>query len=195
MKICVFGAASDHIDKIYIQKVEELGEKMAKRGHSLVFGCGGTGVMGAVARGVKKGGGYIHGVVPSFFRDCGIEGLFEDCDMVTYTETMRERKAIMEDDADAFIVAPGGVGTLEELYEIITLKQLNRHDKAIVLFNIDDYYNSLQDFMVMSTERKFLTPHCLKLYEIFSDADKILDYLEAYVPNVIPFTQAKYDRK
>jgi hypothetical protein len=184
MKICVFGAASDHIEKIYIQKVE-------KRGHSHVFGAGGTGLMGAAARGVKRGGGYIHGVVPSFFKDAGIEGLFDECDKTTYTQSMRERKAIMEDDADAFIVVPGGVGTFEELYEIITLKQLNRHDKAIVLYNIDNYYDGLQSFMKMSADKKFLTPSCLKLYEVMNDADKILDYLENYVPNVIPFAKAK----
>jgi hypothetical protein len=191
MKICVFGAASEHIDKIYIEKVEELGQKMAERGHSLVFGAGGTGLMGAAARGVKKGGGYIHGVVPKFFKESGIEGLFADCDKTTYTDTMRERKAIMEDDADAFIVAPGGVGTFEELYEIVTLKQLNRHDKAIVIYNIQNYYDRLQDFMQLSADRKFITKSCLKLYEIMDDADKILDYIENYVPDVIPFAKAK----
>ena len=120
MKICVFGASSAHIDDKYIQVVEKLGEEMAKRGHSLVFGCGGTGLMGAAARGVKRGGGYIHGVVPTFFKQNGVEILFDECDKVTYTQTMRERKAIMEDDADAFIIVPGGVGTFEEFFEIVT---------------------------------------------------------------------------
>lgn len=133
MKICVFGASSAHIDDVYIKTVEELGEKMARRGHSLVFGAGGSGLMGAAARGVKRGGGHVHGVVPSFFKERGIEKLFEDCDELTITETMRERKAIMEDLADAFIITPGGVGTFEELFEVVTLKQLNRHDKAIAL--------------------------------------------------------------
>ena len=91
MKICVFGAASAHIDEIYIKTVEELGYKMAERGHSLVFGAGGTGLMGAAARGVKRGGGYIHGVVPSFFREKEIEQLYDKCDKMTYTDSMRER--------------------------------------------------------------------------------------------------------
>ena len=69
MKICIFGAASAHIDDIYIKAVEELGEELAKRGHSLVFGAGATGLMGAAARGFKRGGGYIHGVIPEFFRE------------------------------------------------------------------------------------------------------------------------------
>ena len=93
-----------------------------------------------------------------------MEQLFDECDKMTYTDTMRERKAIMEDDADAFIIVPGGVGTFEELYEIITLKQLNRHDKAIVFLNIEGYYDELEKFMPVAWERKFLTPSCLKLY-------------------------------
>lgn len=191
MKICVFGAASAHIDEIYIKTVEDLGEQMAKRGHSLVFGAGGTGLMGAAARGVKKGGGYIHGVVPSFFKDNEIEQLFDDCDKMTYTDTMRERKQIMEDDADAFIITPGGVGTFEELFEVVTLKQLNRHDKAIVFLNTEGYYDELEKFMHVACERKFITPSCLKLYEIRSTVDEVLDYLEAYVPNPVPFKKTK----
>ena len=139
MKICVFGASSAHIDQIYIKNVEELGEKLAKRGHSLVFGAGGTGLMGAAARGFKRGGGRIVGVVPTFFRDDGAEQLYGECDEVIYPETMRERKAIMEDLADIFVVVPGGIGTLEELFEVLTLKQLNRHHKGIVIDEINGY--------------------------------------------------------
>ncbi|MCM1438435.1 MAG: TIGR00730 family Rossman fold protein [Roseburia sp.] len=191
MKICVFGAASAHIDEVYIETVEELGYRMAKRGHSLVFGAGGSGLMGAAARGVTRGGGYIHGVVPEFFRDNEIEQLYGKCDKMTYTQTMRERKQIMEDDADAFIIAPGGVGTFEELFEVITLKQLNRHDKAIVFLNIEGYYDELEAFMHVACERKFITPSCLKLYEIKTDINDVLDYLENYVPCSVPFKQTK----
>jgi hypothetical protein len=191
MKICVFGAASAHIDEIYLKTVEELGEKMAKRGHSLVFGAGATGVMGATARGVKKGGGYIYGVVPSFFKERGIELLFDGCDQTIYTNTMRERKAIMEDEADAFIVAPGGVGTFEEFYEIVTLKQLNRHNKAIALLNIEDYYTELDKFMHIACERKFITESCLQLYAIKDTVDEVLDYIENYKPVEIPFGKSK----
>lgn len=191
MNICVFGAASAHIDSLYVKTVEELGEKMAKRGHSLVFGAGGTGLMGAAARGVKRGGGYVHGVVPSFFKDNEIEQLFDECDKMTYTETMRERKAIMEDDAEAFIITPGGVGTFEELFEVITLKQLNRHDKAIVFLNTEGYYDELEKFMHVACERKFITKSCLELYAIKNTVDEVLDYLETYIPVTVPFKQTK----
>lgn len=191
MKICVFGASSAHIDDKYIQVVEKLGEEMAKRGHSLVFGCGGTGLMGAAARGVKRGGGYIHGVVPTFFKQNGVEILFDECDKVTYTQTMRERKAIMEDDADAFIIVPGGVGTFEEFFEIVTLKQLNRHDKAIAVLNIENYYDELEVFMRTACERKFITETCLTLYKVFGDIEDVLGYLENYVPQALPFSRTK----
>ncbi len=191
MKICVFGASSAHIDDKYIQVVEKLGEEMAKRGHSLVFGCGGTGLMGAAARGVRRGGGYIHGVVPTFFKQNGVEILFDECDKVTYTQTMRERKAIMEDDADAFIIVPGGVGTFEEFFEIVTLKQLNRHDKAIAVLNIENYYDELEVFMRTACERKFITKTCLTLYKVFGDIEDVLGYLENYVPQALPFSRTK----
>ena len=147
MRICVFGAASPTIDPEYIQKVELLGEEMAKRGHSLVFGAGGNGLMGAAARGVHKGGGYVLGVIPKFFEEEGVEAIYDKCDKLIFTETMRQRKQTMEDNADAFIVAPGGIGTFEEHFEILTSKQLCRHNKPIVLYNVKGYYNELEEVM------------------------------------------------
>lgn len=191
MKICVYGAAGAHIDGIYIEKTEELGKKLASRGHSLVFGAGGTGVMGASARGAKRAGGFVHGVVPTFFKEQGVEQLFEECDKTTYTETMRERKAIMEETADAFIVAPGGVGTLEEFYEALTLKQLGLLDKAIVLLDINGYYAGLHRFMESAAKQKFISESCLNLYKVVTDIDDALDYVESYVPRGISVKKTK----
>lgn len=191
MKICIFGAASAHIDRKYIDKVEALGEELAKRGHSLVFGCGGSGLMGAAARGFKRGGGYVHGVVPSFFRDEGVEQLFLESDKITYTATMSERKKTMEDDAEAFIIVPGGVGTFEEFFEVLTLKQLGRHEKAIAIFNIDGYYDNLEKFMQEVTERKFITFKCYELYSYFNSSDELIKYLENYKPEGTPWQKLK----
>lgn len=182
MKICVFGAASAHIDDIYIKKVEELGGKMAKRGHSLVFGAGATGLMGAAARGVKRGGGEIVGVIPKFFKEEGVEQIYDECDEIIYTDTMSERKKKMEDEADAFIIVPGGIGTFEEFFEVLTLKQLGRHEKAIVIYNIENYYDDLEKFMKTVTERKFITFKCYEMYSYFNDSNSILDYIESYKP-------------
>ncbi len=183
MKICIFGAASAHIEQKYIERVEALGEELARGGHSLIFGCGGTGLMGAAARGFKRGGGHIHGVVPSFFRDENIEELYSQCDEVSYTDTMSTRKKLMEDEADAFIVVPGGIGTFEEFFEVLTLKQLGRHDKAIAIYNVDGYYDNLEKFMREVTERKFITSACYELYSYFNDAAEIIEYLRTYKPS------------
>lgn len=191
MKVCIFGASSAHIDNKYIELVEDLGEKLAKRGHSLVFGCGATGLMGAAARGIKRGGGYIHGVIPLFFKEEGVEQLYEECDKITYTGTMAERKQVMEEDADCFIIAPGGIGTFEEFFEVLTLKQLGRHDKAIAIFNVDGFYNNLETFMREITERKFITFKCYEMYEYFGSAGEIIDYLESYVPEHTPWQKLK----
>ncbi len=191
MKICIFGAASAHIDNLYITAVEELGEKLAKRGHSLVFGAGATGLMGAAARGFKKGGGFVHGVIPEFFREESIEAIYDDCDEISYTKTMSDRKTKMEDEAEAFIIAPGGVGTFEEFFEVLTLKQLGRHQKALAIFNIDGYYDGLEKFMHTVNERKFTNFRCNELYSYFNSSDEIIDYIENYVPDSTPWQKLK----
>ena len=193
MRICIFGASSAHIDRFYIEKVEQLAEKMAKRGHSLVFGAGATGVMGAAARGTKRGGGYMHGVIPEFFREEGVEKIYTECDKLTYTSTMAERKSRMEDEAEAFIIAPGGIGTLEEFYEVLTLKQLGRHAKAMAVFNIRGYFDSLENFMEEMVAKHFMAPACRKMYKFFTDADELLDYIESYVPENVPWQVLKKD--
>lgn len=182
MKICIFGAASDKIDEIYVKAVEELSQNLAKRGHSLVFGAGGTGLMGAAARGFKRGGGYIHGVIPHFFREESVEALYEECDKITYTENMSERKRIMEDDAEVFIITPGGIGTFEEFFEVLTLKQLGRHKKAIVVYNILNYYGEMEKFLQVAFERKFITFDCSKTYKILNKPEEIIEYIENYKP-------------
>lgn len=191
MKICVFGAASAHIDEIYIRETELLCENLARRGHTLVFGAGATGLMGAAARGFKRGGGLIHGVIPHFFREEGVEAIYGDCDEITYTATMAERKAKMEDEAEAFVITPGGIGTFEEFFEVLTLKQLGRHNKAMVIFNIENYYDDLEKFMQTVTERKFITFKCNELYSVASSAEEVVSYLENYVPTSTPWKKLK----
>jgi len=180
MKLCVYGAASKTIDKVYIEKCEELGRKLSERGHGLIFGAGGNGVMGAVARGCYSGGGEIIGIVPSFFNVDGI--IFENSTETIRVETMRERKRLMEEMSDGFIVAPGGIGTFDEFFEILTLKQLSRHCKPIVIFNVNHYYDSLISFLQNSIDQNFLKEGAKKLYHICSDADEVFDYIENYEP-------------
>lgn len=178
MNICVYGSSSDDIDKKYIEATERLGELMAEHGHGLVFGGGARGLMGAVARGVVGKNGNIIGVAPGFFNVDGV--LFDKCTEFIITDTMRERKAVMEDRADAFIVTPGGMGTFEEFFEILTLKELGRHGKAIVIFNIDGYYDKLIQMLEESVEKKFMVPAIREIYTVLDDEEEILKYLEGY---------------
>ena len=176
MNLCLYGASSDQIAPAYLQAVEALGEKLARRGHGLVFGGGAQGLMGAAARGVSSRHGYILGVAPSFFNVDGV--LYPHCTEFIYTETMRQRKQIMEERADGFIMVPGGIGTYEEFFEMLTLKQLGRHSKPIAVLNLDGYYDLLQQMLEQTIEQGFMKPACRDLYGVFSDADALLDYLE-----------------
>ncbi|MFI3312712.1 MAG: TIGR00730 family Rossman fold protein [Eubacteriales bacterium] len=182
MKICVYGASSHKLDAHFIEEGEKLGRAMVARGHSLVFGAGGNGLMGAVARGVHAGGGESIGVVPTFFNVDGM--LFEHCTQLIRTETMRERKQIMEDNGDAFVMSPGGIGTFEEFFEVLTLKQLGRHAKPIAILNTGRYYNTLLAMMDEAMEQQFMKTSCKSLYGVFEDVDEMLTYIEEYVPNV-----------
>ncbi len=179
MRICVYGAASPTIDREYFEKVEELGKEMASREHSLVFGGGGNGLMGAAARGVHSAGGSILGVIPRFFGEENIEAICDFCDELIEPETMRERKKIMEDNADAFIVVPGGIGTFEEFFEILTLKQLCRHNKPIAIYNLLGYYDELSVMMEQAVKKGFIRENCKELYEITDDLNELFGYIEA----------------
>ncbi|MBE7010570.1 MAG: TIGR00730 family Rossman fold protein [Ruminococcaceae bacterium] len=178
MRICVFGAASPTIDADYITKVEIMGKKMAERGHSLVFGGGGNGLMGAAARGVRDGGGHIIGVIPKFFKEETVEEICDFCNELIEPDTMRERKQIMEDHADAFIVTPGGIGTYEEFFEILTSKQLCRHNKPIALYNIGGYYNLVAKAMEDAIQKNFIKDSCLDLFIMTEDLEELFSYIE-----------------
>lgn len=180
MRICVYGAASDKISEKYKQAGENLGKTLATRGHGLVFGGGDNGLMGAVARGVYACGGEIIGVSPKFFNVDGV--LYPNCTELIYTDTMRERKKILEDSSDAFIIAPGGVGTLDEFFEILTLKQLQQHNKPIAIFDFCGYFKGIIDWMKTATEKEFISDITMDLFKISDDIDEILEYIENYVP-------------
>lgn len=178
--ICVYGAASNDIDQKYLDECERLGSLMAKRGFGLVFGGGDTGVMGATARGVRKAGGYIIGVAPSFFKVEGV--LYPYCDEFLYPDTMRERKHVLEERASAFIAAPGGIGTFDEFFEIISLRQLGRHVKAVVLLDLFGYYEPLTAMIENAVKQKFAGNNMHELFKVAKTCEEALDYIESYVP-------------
>lgn len=176
MNICLYGASSSAIAKAYVNPTEELGAKIAERGHTLIYGGGAAGLMGAAARGAYARGGKIIGVVPSFLNVDGI--LFDNCTELIFTETMRERKALMEQKSDAFIMTPGGVGTFDEFFEILTLKQLGRHSKPIAVFNINGYFDSLIAQLENAVHKQFMNPEIFELFISTDRADRLIDHLE-----------------
>lgn len=178
MNICVYGAASNEIDKSYIEAGETLGREMGKRHHKLIFGGGNNGLMGAAARGVYEHGGYIVGIAPNFFNVDG--ALFVHCDELIYTDTMRERKQLMEEKSDAFVVTPGGIGTFEEFFEILTLRSLDRHKKPVAILNTNGYYDALLQFLREGVKQNFLKAGNLDLFFVSDSATEILDYCENY---------------
>lgn len=180
MTICMYGASSTKIDKKFIDECYNLAKAFALRGHNLVFGAGGDGLMGAAARGFYDGGAKVHGVIPKFFEENGYEGIFKGCEKVTRTETMAERKAIMEENADAFVILPGGIGTFEEFFQVLTLKQLGRHKKAIAVYNVEGFYDKLNIFMDEITEKYFVNKECKLLYKTFNSQAEIINYVENY---------------
>ncbi len=189
MNICIYGASSNEIDPKYISAVENLGELMAKRGHTLVYGGGAGGLMGAAARGVHRCGGKIIGVAPSFFKVDGM--LYDKCTELIYTDTMRERKQIMEDSSEAYTMVPGGIGTFDEFFEILTLKQLGRHNKPIAILNIDGYYNSIFSMVEHAIELHFMKPGNKLLYGVSEEPEGVLDYIDNYTFSNVELQELK----
>lgn len=178
--ICVYASSSDALAPEYAAEAEALGALMAQRGHALVYGAGQVGLMGVVARAVHAHGGHVTGVIPTRLRT--IELAYEDADELIETETMRERKAIMESRSEAFIALPGGLGTLEELVEMIVLKQLNYHQKPIVVLNTCGVYDDLFAFLRRLCADHFIKESHFDLFHVAANPSAALAYIETYVP-------------
>lgn len=180
MRICIFGASGRELDARYYAEAEAVGRLIGENGDSIVFGGGAEGLMGACARGVSTAGGDIVGIAPRFFDEPGI--LYDKCSRMIFTETMRERKQRMQEESDACIVLPGGIGTLEEFFEILTLKQLGRDDRAIVLLNTLGAFDAMLRMLEELAERRFMSKNCLELYFVAGTPEQAMEYLAGYVP-------------
>lgn len=183
MNICIYGASSADLTQSYYDAAEELGRALSLRGHGLVFGGGRNGLMGACARGVSAGGGEILGVAPRFFDEPGV--LYEKCTDFIFTDTMRQRKQLMEERSDAVVVLPGGIGTYEEFFEMLTLRQLGQSGKAIAILNTNGYYAPMAALLRHTVEQKFMSARCLSLFAVVDTPVQALDYLESYIPETV----------
>ena len=148
---------------------------MVQRGHTLIYGGGSVGLMGELAREVQQGGGRVVGVIPE--RLSTEEIAFEAAEELLVTADMAERKNIMIERAEAFICLPGAFGTLDEMLEIITLRQLDYHDKPIILVNTDGFYEALLGFFERLEEEQLISKECLGLYDGGADVEAALDLL------------------
>lgn len=174
MNICLYGSGSRKIDSIYTKAAYELGCEMAMRGHTLVFGGGDTGMMGACARGVHDNGGKSIGIAPEWIGN--FEPLCEGCSEFIHVETMDERKNEFLKNSDAFIITPGGIGTLDEFFEIITLKKLKQHNKKIIVFNVNHFFDKMFEMIDEMSEKGFLYKQT-EIYKIANSIDEIFKYL------------------
>lgn len=147
MNICLFGSSSEKIGEQYKRDTEAICKVLAERGHNLVFGGGSTGLMGAAARGFTAGGGKIYGYIPTFIIDEDVEPPYDACTTLVKTKTMHERKKGMEDLATTYLIVPGGVGTMEELFEVLVARSLGQESKPIVMYNPDGYFDHILAFI------------------------------------------------
>ncbi len=176
--LCVFCSSSDQIEKIYFKSAKKIGHLMGKKNLSLVFGAGAIGLMGELAKQVKKYNCPVIGVIPDALNKDHIA--FRESDEFIITQTMHQRKEIMFKKADAFLALPGGFGTLEELLEIITLKQLGYHNKPIVILNTNKFFNGLiTQFMILYKE-KFASKTNSSLYFVTDDEEEAINYIFNY---------------
>lgn len=179
MKICLYGAGSKNINDKYLKEGYKLGRTIAENGHELVFGAGNDGMMGAVANGVHDNDGQITGISPEWMDN--FEDIYPNCNQILYTKTMKERKNLFLEKSDAFIIAPGGIGTLDEFFDIITLKRLERHNKPVILFNIYNYYDTLLSMLNFMYEENTVPRLVEDIYEVATSTEEAMKIIEGNV--------------
>ena len=175
MNICLYGSGSTKIDIIYTDAAYELGCAIVKKGHTLVFGGGDTGMMGACAHGVQDNAGKTIGIAPEWINN--FEPLCEKCTEFIYVDSMDERKKKFVEHSDAFIISPGGIGTLDEFFEIVTLKKLKQIDQPIIVFNMTNFYDKMLE-MIADMEQKGFLYKQEKIFETANTLEEVFEYLE-----------------
>lgn len=173
--ICVFCASSTTIDPQHLTLATSVGQEIARRGHSLISGGGCVSMMGAVAEAARAGGAWTAGVIPRWLVD--LEVADRDADELVIVETMRERKAEMDRRADAFLVLPGGLGTLEEMFEVWTTRALRMHHKPVVLLDPAGVFDPLWTVLADLAKQGFLHAGALEAVAVTRDVETALGLL------------------
>lgn len=180
--LCVYCSSSVRLESKYYEAGTRLGRELVARGWGLVYGGGNAGLMGSVARAVKENGGRVVGIIPDFMIER--ELAFHAADELVTVATMRERKRLMAERADAFVTLPGGIGTLEELSEIMTERYLNLTHKPVVLVNQDGFYDDLLRFFERMVAERFKSTGLSDLFTVAGHVDEVWTHIE----NPRPFT-------
>ncbi|URD74662.1 putative lysine decarboxylase [Musa troglodytarum] len=179
-RICVFCGSNSGNRTVFSDAALDLGRELVRRRIDLVYGGGSVGLMGLISQAVYDGGCHVLGVIPQALMSLEISG--ETVGQVKIVSDMHERKALMAQQADAFIALPGGYGTMEEVMEMITWSQLGIHDKPVGLLNVDGYYNSLLELFDNGVQEGFIKPACRHIVLSASTANELLTKMEAYTP-------------
>ncbi len=166
-------------NEVYEQAARDLGQALADNGMGLVYGGASIGLMGAVADGVINGGAQAIGVIPTFMLKHEIA--HQDLTRLYLTDTMHTRKTVMAEYADAFITLPGGLGTLEEIMEIATWRQLYQHEKPMIILNINGFYDGLIEHLKYTTEQGFMKPQDLERLVVCQTIAEAIDLLQIIV--------------
>ncbi|MCI5050107.1 MAG: TIGR00730 family Rossman fold protein [Rickettsiales bacterium] len=174
--ICVFCGAQNAVPEKHLELGTQLGEKMAANEKTLVYGGGDCGVMGRIANSVMSKGGWVTGVFPRSLRN--IENEHQSLSEIIIVDGMHERKQIMYQKSDAFLVLPGGFGTMDELFEILTWKQLQLHDKPIIIFNHEGYWDHLVALMDNIINTGFAREENRSYYKVVNSMDELLPLIE-----------------
>lgn len=184
MRICVYCSSSSAVDRVYTQAARELGQLVGARGHALVYGGANVGLMHELARAAKGAGAHVLGVIPRRLQQLGLAE--ELADEIIVTETLAERKAQMEAQAEAFIALPGGLGTLDELLQVLTLKQLGYLHKAVVLLNTAGFWEHLLAHLERLYRQRFAKEAFRQLYFVASSPREAIAYVEGYKATETP---------
>jgi cytokinin riboside 5'-monophosphate phosphoribohydrolase len=178
--VTVYCSSSSAIPPAYLDAAAQLGRAIAGAGWKLVYGGNNIGSMGILADAVRAVGGKVIGVTPQLFIDKGVAD--HKCDELIIADSMRHRKQLMEQRGDAFVTLPGGLGTFEEIFEIIVGKQLRYHAKPIVLLNIAGYFDPLLQMVEHGISQKFIKHHARQLYHVASAVPDAIEHIRTYVP-------------
>lgn len=173
--VCLFCGASDAADPAYTQAARDFGKAAAEDGWRLVYGGGGVGLMGAAARSAHAAGGRVVGIMPAFLRSR--ERLFDDVETVVVT-SMHERKQLMYDQSDAFVVAPGGIGTLEEVVELLSWKRLDLHTKPVVFLNLNGFWDGFFELMKHSVAEGMTPASFLNAWTVANTVEEAMAQIQ-----------------